>query len=76
MFFIAISALTRFAPVVALPLFALYALISLFVHGKGSPTMLEFGESLILSAWGLFNIATAIVANRDEHFNPIYIFND
>lgn len=73
---IGISALTRFAPVAALPLFAIYALISLFVHGKGSPTALEFAQCVIMSAWGLFNIVTANIANKDEHFNPICIFTD
>jgi hypothetical protein len=72
---VAISIATRFAPTIALPLFIIYFIFSLFIHGKTliSHPLQSFAICCLLSAWGLFNIITAIIANRDENFNPIML---
>lgn len=75
---IAASVFTRFVPIAALPIFALYALCHLIDH-KGNISFLTWQMALICSAlsmWGLFNFKTAQIANKDETFNPIMVFGN
>lgn len=76
--FIAISIFTRFVPVIGLPVFIIY----LIGYMAGDDNFRQFSvlESFLMglgaSAWGVFNIWTAIIANKDEDFNPVYLANE
>lgn len=70
----AISAFVRFLPVIALPAYGILCVGNLF--GDHNDISIDvFIKYFLLSIWGWFNIRTAVIANRDEDFNPFIILN-